>query len=64
MPADLQAALCLVLLIEGLLLFALPDAWKRTVADLLMQPSSRLRTIGGVMVILGLVALYLVRGGG
>jgi hypothetical protein len=63
MSQDLLAALCLVLLLEGLLLFAAPDAWKRTVAELLTMPSSRLRTIGGVMVIAGLVALYLVRGG-
>ena len=64
LPADLLAALCLVVLIEGLLLFAAPDAWKRTVAELLTQPSPRLRAIGGGMVIVGLVALYLVRGGG
>ena len=41
MSADLLAALCLVIVIEGLLLFAAPDAWKRTVADLLAQPASR-----------------------
>lgn len=63
MSADLLAALCLVVLIEGLLLFAAPEAWKRTVAELLNQPSGRLRVIGGGMVIAGLVALYLVRGG-
>jgi len=62
MSGDLLAALCLVVLIEGLLLFAAPNAWKRTVADLLAQSVSRLRTIGGVMVIVGLVALYFVRG--
>ncbi|MFA6984729.1 MAG: DUF2065 domain-containing protein [Arenimonas sp.] len=62
MSGDLLAALCLVVLIEGLLLFAAPNAWKRTVADLLAQSASRLRAIGGVMVIVGLVALYFVRG--
>ena len=62
MPADLLTALCLVVLIEGLLLFAAPNAWKRTIADLLAQPDSRLRLIGGVMVIVGLILLYLVRG--
>ncbi|MEO7251760.1 MAG: DUF2065 domain-containing protein [Arenimonas sp.] len=61
MSADLLAALSLVVLLEGLLLFAVPDAWKRTVADLATQPASRLRAIGGGMVIVGLVALYLVR---
>ncbi len=63
MSQDLLAALSLVLLIEGLLLFAAPEAWKRTVAELLAMPATRLRTIGAAMVIAGLVAVYLVRGG-
>jgi len=63
MSADLLAALCLVLLLEGLLLFAAPSAWKRAVAGLLDLPPARLRMIGGFMVIAGLVALQLVRGG-
>ena len=62
MSLDLLAALCLVVLIEGLLLFAAPNAWKRTDADLSTQPAGRLRAIGGGMVIIGLVALYFVRG--
>ena len=63
MSADLLAALCLVVLIEGLLLFAAPTVWKRVVADLAAQPATRLRLAGGVMVIAGLASLYLVRGG-
>jgi uncharacterized protein YjeT (DUF2065 family) len=59
---DLLAALCLVLLLEGLLLFAAPATWKRVIADLGAQPDAKLRAIGGTMVIVGLVALYLVRG--
>jgi uncharacterized protein len=62
MSRDLLAALCLVVLIEGLLLFAAPDLWKRVVADLVQQPSTRLRTAGGAMIIAGLVCLALVRG--
>ena len=62
MPRDLLTALCLVVLIEGLLLFAAPNAWKKTIADRLAQPASRLRLIGGVMVVAGLISLYLVRG--
>ena len=60
---DLLAALCLVVLIEGLLLFAAPQAWKRAVAELITQPDSTLRAIGGGMVIIGLIALYLARQG-
>jgi len=33
--SDLWAALCLVLVIEGLFLFAAPAAWKRMVAQLI-----------------------------
>ena len=59
---DLWAALCLVLVIEGLLLFAAPGLWKQAVAQLLAQPRRSLRLAGAVMVGLGLLALQLVRG--
>lgn len=59
---DLWAALCLVLVIEGLLLFAAPGGWKRMVEQMLQVPDSTLRTYGAVMVGIGLVCLYLVRG--
>jgi uncharacterized protein YjeT (DUF2065 family) len=58
---DLNAALCLVLVVEGLFLFALPAVWKR-MADLLQSLSERdLRIAGAVMVVVGLLALQLVR---
>jgi uncharacterized protein YjeT (DUF2065 family) len=62
MTADLLAALCLVVLIEGLLLFAAPEAWKRAATALMAQAPHRLRAIGGAMVIAGMAALYWVRG--
>ncbi|WP_256645352.1 DUF2065 domain-containing protein [Thermomonas paludicola] len=61
--ADLWAALCLVAIIEGLFLFASPGGWKRAAAQLLNLPDEHVRRIGGVVLILGLLALYLVRGG-
>lgn len=61
--ADLLAALAFVLILEGLLLFAAPKAWKRMVAQLLPQPERQLSVIGGFMLIAGLIALYLIRGG-
>jgi uncharacterized protein YjeT (DUF2065 family) len=60
---DLWAALCLVLLLEGLFLFAAPAAWKRMATQVLAVPDRRLSAIGGGMVIAGLVFLYLLRGG-
>lgn len=61
--ADLLSALALVLILEGLILFAAPNAWKRMVAQLLPQPDRQLSAIGGFMLIAGLIALYFVRGG-
>ena len=61
--ADLLAALALVLILEGLLLFAAPKAWKQMVAQLLPQPERQLSAMGGIMVIAGLIALYFIRGG-
>lgn len=60
--SDLWAALCLVAVVEGLFLFAAPGAWKRAVEQLLNMPDEHVRRIGGVILILGLVSLYLVRG--
>ena len=61
--SDLLAALSLMVVLEGLLLFAAPSVWKRTMADLLAQPVARLRLLGGVMIVCGLIALQMVRGG-
>ncbi len=61
--ADLLAALAFVLILEGLLLFAAPKAWKQMVAQLLPQPERQLSAIGGFMLIAGLIALYFIRGG-
>ena len=61
--SDLLAALALVLILEGLFLFAAPNAWKRMVEQLLPQPERQLSAIGGFMLIAGLIALYFIRGG-
>ncbi|MCL6619688.1 DUF2065 domain-containing protein [Thermomonas hydrothermalis] len=61
---DLWAALCLVAVIEGLFLFAAPAAWKRTAAQMLTLTDAQVRRVGGVVLLLGLLALWLVRGSG
>ena len=61
MSSDLLAALCLVLVIEGLLLFGAPGAWKRIADQLQTLPERHLRLYGGVMAGLGLLLLQLVR---
>jgi uncharacterized protein YjeT (DUF2065 family) len=60
---DLLSALCLVGVLEGLFLFAAPGAWKRAAEKLHSMPDRSLRAAGGIVVIIGLVALYFVRGG-
>ena len=59
---DLLSALCLVAVMEGLFLFAVPGAWKRAAEQLHAMPDQRLRAVGGIVVVLGLLSLYLVRG--
>ena len=58
---DLLAALCLVLVIEGLFLLAAPGAWKRMAAQLTAIPERALRIGGGAMIVIGLIALQFVR---
>lgn len=59
---DLWAALCLVAVIEGLVLFAVPGVWKRTAEQMQALPEPQLRRIGAIVLACGLAALYFVRG--
>lgn len=59
---ELWSALCLVAVLEGLFLFVAPGGWKRTAEQLHALPNGRLRTLGAVVVGLGLVLLWVVRG--
>jgi uncharacterized protein YjeT (DUF2065 family) len=58
--SELAAALCLVLVLEGLFLFAAPGAWKRMAEQMQQIDPRTLRMIGGVMVVAGLIALKIV----
>ena len=60
---DLWAALCLVAVLEGLLLFLAPGGWKKAATQLQAMPDANLRTVGGFVLILGLLSLHFVRGG-
>jgi len=59
---DLWTALCLVAVLEGLVLFAFPDAFKRMAEQVREMESRQLRVVGGIVLAAGLVALYLGRG--
>ena len=60
MSRDLLAALCLVLVLEGLFLFAAPKAWQRMAEQMRQLDHRHLRVIGGVMIGIGILALKLV----
>ncbi len=60
---DLWAALCLVAVLEGLVLFAAPGAWKRAMAQMLATPERQLRQVGAIVLAAGVLALWWVRQG-
>lgn len=61
MPRELGIALCLVVLIEGLMLFAAPQAWQKMASQLSQVTPQQLRAIGGITMIIGLLLLQAVR---
>ncbi len=60
MSADLSAALCLVLVIEGMLLFLMPGQWKAMMRQACDMDSRHLRMFGGAAMLLGVVVLQFV----
>ena len=58
---ELWVALSLMLVIEGLVLFAAPGFWKRAMAQLLEQPDAALRKAGALLLVVGLVSLIVAR---
>ena len=54
------SAICLVVVLEGLFLFAVPGVWKRMAEHMVKLDAKQLRTMGGVMMVLGVIALKLV----
>jgi hypothetical protein len=59
--SDLWAALALVAVLEGLVLFAFPGVWRKAAQEMLTMPPARLRVFGAVVMGVGLMALYFVR---
>jgi len=61
MAVELWSALCLVAVIEGLFLFVAPGAWRRAAEQLRALDDRQLRIFGGVVLGVGIAALWLVR---
>lgn len=55
---EIGVALCLVLVLEGILPFLYPRHWRETVVQLARLPDRQLRLIGLACMLLGTAALY------
>ena len=60
MPRDFYAALCLVLVIEGLVLFAVPHGWQAVMREASRMEPRTLRVFGAIAIGIGLITLRLV----
>lgn len=58
---DLLVAIGLVLVLEGVMYAAAPDAMKRMIAQMLVVPSGSLRAAGLVAMAAGVLLVWLVR---
>ena len=61
MGQDFLAALCLVLVIEGMLPFMMPGRWRDMVLTLAHTDERTIRAVGLVSMILGAALLYWVK---
>jgi uncharacterized protein len=57
MPREFYAALCLVLVIEGLVLFAAPQGWQAMMRQAQQLPPRTLRVFGALAIGVGLSML-------
>ena len=58
---DLGVALCLVLIIEGILPFLYPRRWRRMALSLAEVDDGTMRAVGFFCMLTGTLLLYLVR---
>ncbi|NNM71451.1 DUF2065 family protein [Enterovirga aerilata] len=59
--SDLIAALGLALAIEGLLLASFPDAMKRAMMEAAASPRDRMRLVGIVSAVVGVIVVWAAR---
>ncbi|WP_188150049.1 DUF2065 domain-containing protein [Teredinibacter waterburyi] len=57
---NLAQAICLVLIIEGILPFLYPSRWRQLVASMALQSDRKLRVMGLVSMLIGVGLLLLV----
>ena len=59
--SDLLAAIALVFVLEGIMPFVAPAAWKRMMAEVLRLDDRALRVVGIMSMLAGLILLAIVR---
>tara|TARA_Y100000589_G_scaffold114804_1_gene108983 strand:- start:125 stop:310 length:186 start_codon:yes stop_codon:yes gene_type:complete len=58
---DFLSAIGLIFILEGLLLFSSPKRLKKILQIITIYPENKIRLIGGVSVLLGIVLLWIIR---
>ena len=58
---DFLSAIGLILILEGLLLFSSPKRLKKILQMITIYPESKIRMIGGISVLIGIVLLWIIR---
>jgi uncharacterized protein len=53
------AALCLVLVVEGLMPFLAPKAWRETINKVAQLSDGQLRTVGLISIVVGLISYWI-----
>ena len=61
MPQDFLAALCLVMVIEGILPFVAPKTWREAMQSVILLNDKSLRIMGLLSMLIGAGLLYGVR---
>jgi uncharacterized protein len=56
---EILAALCLVLVVEGLMPFLAPKAWRETVTKVAQFSDGQLRMVGLICIVVGLLSYWL-----
>lgn len=60
MSQEVLIAVCLVLVIEGILPFVAPQVWREAMSQVIAMNNRHLRIMGLVSMLIGTVLLYLV----
>ena len=58
---DLLVALALVFVIEGMVPFLRPEAWRRTMGRIAAKSDQMVRLVGLISMLTGVILLYIIR---